>query len=161
MRLWVEINNLTCCYCPNWSASSWGCELKYNLPGKLMLTLRQPLREAVSWNDDGHNKLTIGACQPLREAVSWNKSLKCNIVCYYRQPLREAVSWNSSLHATHTICPEVSLFVRLWVEISCLCYCFSVAPVSLFVRLWVEMSGALDSLLPGSLSASSWGCELK
>ena len=54
------------------------------------------------------------------------------------QPLREAVSWNAS---------SVSLI-----------YVF---PVSLFVRLWVEMSPYLRDIAGGITSASSWGCELK
>ena len=98
----------------------------------------QPLREAVSWN----NKLSsIGSglsCQPLREAVSWNVDMIFYIADHIRQPLREAVSWNLILEWTIEPMREVSLFVRLWVEI----YLKSVT-----------------ALL--SSSASSWGCELK
>ena len=97
VRLWVEIP-LKVSY-PLWylpSASSWGCELKYD-PTCWTFNLfpRQPLREAVSWNTD---------C-PIYPWVS------------VRQPLREAVSWNYLCFSTKQYFEIVSLFVRLWVEI--------------------------------------------
>ena len=55
---------------------------------------------------------------------------------------------------------EVSLFVRLWVEILVIAYMCLCLAVSLFVRLWVEIKSALRKQNP-TKSASSWGCELK
>ena len=142
------------------SASSWGCELKCLLLSCSVDCRRQPLREAVSWNSKlfGLNKITVG--QPLREAVSWNvlklfpirrtesqplrEAVSWNVgdfettVYDGRQPLREAVSWNNTftIFVFHS---SVSLFVRLWVEISMKKNKVLHHPVSLFVRLWVEM----------------------
>ena len=73
VRLWVEIFLALKTYASLLSASSWGCELKCYLPVIITINVCQPLREAVSWNNNG---LLITACagrQPLREAVSWNK----------------------------------------------------------------------------------------
>ena len=143
------------------SASSWGCELKCTTEDGMMHWKSQPLREAVSWNNDGK---IIGAfavvvslfvrlwveihscsiwrsrksCQPLREAVSWNSQNPFNIRVNGRQPLREAVSWNEWYRAV-----------------------LNQIIVSLFVRLWVEMRCQRSGNTPDSSSASSWGCELK
>ncbi len=119
-------------------------------------------------------------------ASSWGCELKYfhnhNVLLLSGQPLREAVSWNK-------IClkkaepNQVSLFVRLWVEIypaagivratysqplreAVSWNSFKVpvplipVTVSLFVRLWVEMKGIGGEISPEE-SASSWGCELK
>ena len=123
------------------------------------LSTSQPLREAVSWNIHLLRSTVLHNRQPLREAVSWNITLAgivisvilsasswgcelkwfCYTKCYFlqRQPLREAVSWNA-IYAIILSAPIVSLFVRLWVEIS--------YGKSGTEPLW---------------SASSWGCELK
>ena len=102
--------------CPEVSASSWGCELKYDgiwrdRPDQAS----QPLREAVSWNIEKGNVGTVTASQPLREAVSWNNKGTKEVTLPLGQPLREAVSWNINM-MYNTKCKEVSLFVRLWVE---------------------------------------------
>ena len=55
------------------SASSWGCELKYEVLNHISPKDCQPLREAVSWNIPVAPKANGGIGQPLREAVSWNK----------------------------------------------------------------------------------------
>ena len=121
------------------SASSWGCELKY-----LELYYQpQAFRR-----------------QPLREAVSWNVTIRCsynNVVC---QPLREAVSWNV-LIALNTVLAVVSLFVRLWVEMSDnwrLRKMTNRQPLREAVS-WNNFS--LHNGWLSILSASSWGCELK
>ena len=121
-----------------WSASSWGCELKYY---------------SVS-------NLCLFPCQPPREAVSWNTITNLQQRDIYCQPPREAVSWNI-LGITLVRNTEVSLLVRLWVEISFCNAIFSWSRVSLLVRLWVEISSPLTLALPMQSSASSWGCELK
>ena len=54
----------------------------------------------------------------------------------------------------------VILFVRMWVEISCLVRIHTLELVILFVRMWVEMLSPCPEVLP-QLSSSSWGCELK
>ena len=118
VRLWVEISfGPWKVPTPFGSASSWGCELKWELshgshyrshvslfvrlwvemsncisPGRCYH--RQPLREAVSWNRTDLIASPIPLSQPLREAVSWNGiNYFCHLACP-RQPLREAVSWN-------------------------------------------------------------------
>ena len=118
-------------------------------------------------------------------ASSWGCELKCSWNCTGKdisgQPLREAVSWNDS-DAESEVIYQVSLFVRLWVEMSIISIASSEKRVSLFVRLWVEMIYAswgvqfqvvslfvrlwvemLVLIVPArrSASASSWGCELK
>ena len=99
--------------------------------------MRQPLREAVSWNILSHIVFFYFKGQPLREAVSWNSNRQVWYVKPFCQPLREAVSWN------------IFSEIRSWIAL-----------VSLFVRLWVEISNIVFSS-PCVKSASSWGCELK
>ena len=101
--------------------------------------MSQPLREAVSWNgieipEDKQADVSLFvrlwveifhfsqnprkvARQPLREAVSWNVAIKVILRCRNRQPLREAVSWNATSWEWD-VKHQVSLFVRLWVEMS-------------------------------------------
>ena len=117
VRLWVEIFNSFLAVCPSSSASSWGCELKYFKIFKSLSVICQPLREAVSWN---MIIPTIPRSDRL-SASSWGCELKYTSLDYH-------------------VFIGVSLFVRLWVEITdkdrkeCIIY------VSLFVRLWVEIS---------------------
>ena len=151
---------------------------------------RQPLREAVSWNGYDGWVYTKSISQPLREAVSWNKKWKwrlrssaksafswgCELKCgvsgavihqIVRQPLREAVSWN--VFIIILVRPvTVSLFVRLWVEITVEKFSMSDIrcqplreavswniqgvfsgnwrQVSLFVRLWVEIRNTTTTM---------------
>ena len=77
------------------SASSWGCELKYNMSKALLNSICQPLREAVSWNDTLIDNMSFR----MLSASSWGCELK-----YFS---------DISPHLFNT----VSLFVRLWVEI--------------------------------------------
>ena len=160
MRLWVEISGRE-----DWFA----------------VRIRQPLREAVSWNVTG--KYVCASADS--SASSWGCELKCYHHIFFMfikcQPLREAVSWNNS-ECRCNLQSSVSLFVRLWVEMlarpkasstqlsasswGCeLKYHISQpwkcsSHVSLFVRLWVEMYCSGSKLIV-VLSASSWGCELK
>ena len=97
VRLWVEISFVSHTAHIASSASSWGCELKYRYLKDRGALRRQPLREAVSWNNIYISTGADRNSQPLREAVSWN----INQVLMLRdqdnsQPLREAVSWNIS-----------------------------------------------------------------
>ena len=144
--------------------------------------VRQPLREAVSWNDDLTAKAQEMGGQPLREAVSWNCPERYRQTPDHCQPLREAVSWNIS-NSYIAVLDGVSLFVRLWVEMELksrrinrqMCQPLREAvswntqkkkmfveqcTVSLFVRLWVEMTITFSDG-DSEKSASSWGCELK
>ena len=100
------------------SASSWGCELKCKWLNVIYLETSQPLREAVSWNKNTSNLTLVIYCQPLREAVSWNAIIPDAPEVLPCQPLREAVSWNITKYYKTGI-GQVSLFVRLWVEILC------------------------------------------
>ena len=142
------------------SASSWGCELKYRIRAKRRTTQKS----ASSWG-----------C----ELKYWQ--LLQNLL-FQGQPLREAVSWNVLTVWKNWLMQIVSLFVRLWVEMTVrrssepsmqsasswgcelkwweLSGRCSRLDVSLFVRLWVEIVKNTTSV-SGSESASSWGCELK
>ena len=99
------------------SASSWGCELKYN-----SFTGVFPRgTSASSWGCELKCEYLRAPGGAWWSASSWGCELKYKMLKYprrfpSRQPLREAVSWNTSVHlrATTSI---VSLFVRLWVEI--------------------------------------------
>ena len=97
-------------------------------------------------------------CQPLREAVSWNILITSHLLGVYRQPLREAVSWNMWYTEQRPTRNDVSLFVRLWVEIRQLLPYLEELTVSLFVRLWVEMTIATASsfVIPVSLFVRLW-----
>ena len=141
VRLWVEMP-LTFSIRPKISSASlWGCELKYSciyisgdsLYVSLLVRLwveitfeqistvlndSQPPCEAVSWNDAGLLYSWFPTRQPPCEAVSWNTPAM--VVCSSpsrRQPPCEAVSWNR-LRGRQTDFSEVSLLVRLWVEIN-------------------------------------------
>ena len=138
VRLWVEMLQYSLCKRHFWSASSWGCELKYWVwVWACRIWQSQPLREAVSWNVCLPGNMWIYLCQPLREAVSWNEDLLKAYTKVQSQPLREAVSWNIKNSIVNSII-LVSLFVRLWVEIDTM-----------------NVPRRMVS------SASSWGCELK
>ena len=173
-------------------------------PDQIEEVKSQPLREAVSWNDQISTVLNDIVSQPLREAVSWNFcgrqmvdktpivslfvrlwveilcvvslqatfqsasswgcELKYFLLWKHMQVCWSASSWGCELKLYHRLeCFDhfrVSLFVRLWVEISLALFIFFHLSVSLFVRLWVEISKN-DKGSKTSASASSWGCELK
>ena len=183
VRLWVEMSGWCLSYMiAMQSASSWGCELKYQLPAASFLPeYGQPLREAVSWNVLEDEYEINGSTS----ASSWGCELKlqncAGATPEKGQPLREAVSWNlcSSVRGTAGILSASSWGCELKYLACDLCYFHSCQPlreavswnvresnwwrytyVSLFVRLWVEM---LNSCKNQSWlrSASSWGCELK
>ena len=164
------------------SASSWGCELKSDRLIRHVCHLRQPLREAVSWNPSypsmPRNRLHVSLFVRLwveilrfRTAIPWAVvslfvRLWVEIVNYVkktkhvpRQPLREAVSWNKLLKVfCQFLCGQPLREAVSWNNP----YAELLAQdkVSLFVRLWVEMLTYVVSMLR-MLSASSWGCELK
>ena len=119
----------------------------------------QPPCEAVSWNFNQ----TITATGRIRSASLWGCELKCSRsrlhILHYSQPPCEAVSWNPFLGLNLTSA-EVSLLVRLWVEMHMPLIHSSCNLVSLLVRLWVEMIPLLSHGRSGK-SASLWGCELK
>ena len=118
VRLWVEIFRSRLCWslCRS-SASSWGCELKFFLDLFWVSRIKcQPPREAVSWNDWEVEIWVVKMCQPPREAVSWNKNV-----------------------AISSEVANVSLLVRLWVEMILNTLWSARNLVSLLVRLWVEM----------------------
>ena len=138
VRLWVEMWLLKENGQERKSASSWGCELKYHLFQFEPRPCSQPPREAVSWNTIDLYRICKTTCQPPREAVSWNRHGCDYIAVVCCQPPREAVSWN--------IC---RLDSKKEVD------------VSLLVRLWVEITNNRHTAWPVRGSASSWGCELK
>ena len=75
------------------------------------------------------------------------------------QPPCEAVSWNINEQLKDQL-TDVSLLVRLWVEMSRRTLRRLLKSVSLLVRLWVEI-GKNHKSNHSLLSASLWGCELK
>ena len=77
-------------------------------------------------------------CQPPCEAVSWNVVTIIGFPDRYRQPPCEAVSWNILQSGCFPLM-DVSLLVRLWVEMLKLMLIRKLKNVSLLVRLWVEM----------------------
>ena len=105
-------------------------------------------------------------CLKLPSASSWGCELKYPRVNGNRrtaegQPLREAVSWNFLNYADNLL-PPVSLFVRLWVEISAGQSCLWSRQYRQPLREAVSWNDAgLISLIGAMPSASSWGCELK
>ena len=138
VRLWVEMKSQFHMCRSIQSASLWGCELKYDLLGIQSFShLRQPPCEAVSWNTFAGSAVTFDQSQPPCEAVSWNITTITERWNLQRQPPCEAVSWNLKMKKMYNH-DDVSLLVRLWVEISD----------------WAKFSGL-------SRSASLWGCELK
>ena len=144
------------------SASSWGCELKYwhephvIHPHRVSLFVRLWVEIPMCVDDYIHEER-----QPLREAVSWNNivqhifeslvvSLFVRLWVEITDPAwtawdfqQSASSWGCELKyriwRTGIRSGMVSLFVRLWVEISILSATIESIPVSLFVRLWVEI----------------------
>ena len=122
-----------------WSASSWGCELKYCLMRIFECHASQPLREAVSWNYFFHRFF-----------------LKAQTVSLFVRLWVEIVQNDIGKHLT-----IVSLFVRLWVEMSDnwrLRKMTNRQPLREAVS-WNNFS--LHNGWLSILSASSWGCELK
>ena len=145
------------------SASSWGCELKYeSVPEAFNEKYRQPLREAVSWNNFQYmvacplpssasswgcelksfwnirfKKLV--SCQPLREAVSWNAYTGFPDYEGLRQPLREAVSWNNIIKTYCTLLYCQPLREAVSWNFQTVNKPLNQITVSLFVRLWVEI----------------------
>ena len=140
VRLWVEISSrmlfvVSCpsqppCEAVSWngyddnvyyagrpSASLWGCELKY----------------------DSYARFDRDGSQPPCEAVSWNLDWVLALLPHSRQPPCEAVSWNIASH-TSSVLRNVSLLVRLWVEIEVKQEQQIQLEVSLLVRLWVEIA---------------------
>ena len=117
MRLWVEMRMMSLRKQSDISsASSWGCELKCDSVQRVIAVMQS----ASSWGCElkcFHCRiLFFDDCQPLHEAVSWNR--------YSPRPI-----WGC----------EVSLFMRLWVEMH-------------LTRTRAKFC---------TPSASSWGCELK
>ena len=99
--------------------------------------------------------------QPPCEAVSWNIFLQLFQLCSFRS----ASLWGCELkYGTDNYnckSSDVSLLVRLWVEISKTVDVFGCCLVSLLVRLWVEIVFAFMCSITLFQSASLWGCELK
>ena len=184
VRLWVEIILLVWFRkrLP-WSASSWGCELKY----RVETLMRARKSSASSWGCELKYYVDPNESDFARSASSWGCELKCpTVFCWVCAII---VSLFVRLWVEILMDSEsekfyiVSLFVRLWVEICRTERHGAGHWVSLFVRLWVEMIrrrlfwqmtdcqplreavswNAEECLLSEERwpSASSWGCELK
>ena len=160
VRLWVEMYWDRYSFCPKRRQPP--CEaVSWNVLNCVLLTtpFSQPPCEAVSWNNSGLLITAFSGRQPPCEAVSWNTEGCDKDGAWQGQPPCEAVSWNH-LEETLWTSDEVSLLVRLWVEIHYLVSVEVTGTVSLLVRLWVEMPYRLNHNLH-TQSASLWGCELK
>ena len=183
MRLWVEIHLLGnrcggCCRQPPCEAVSWN----YAVPVICCCCSSQPPCEAVSWNNIQLKYIDMSfvsllvrlwvemltgkwppvwrTSQPPCEAVSWNplKPRAIRISC--SQPPCEAVSWNTIIALKRLKAQNVSLLVRLWVE---MCFTASVIRSASSASLWgCELkSSEFCTFSVSSSSASLWGCELK
>ena len=121
-----------------WSASSWGCELKYQCVDKLVCKCRS----ASSWGCELKYALNVYA--DLYGLVSLFVRLWVEMRSQQKQPDRlwSASSWGCELKWTWS---EVRMMAKF---------------VSLFVRLWVEIV-VISAVSVAGGSASSWGCELK
>ena len=130
------------------SASSWGCELKYDAAAKAnKLSPCQPLREAVSWNTKPRFML-IWSFVSLFVRL-WVEICSSSSIC---MKFSSASSWGCELKSIYGALLEteslVSLFVRLWVEMYQTINFDYLSEVSLFVRLWVEIR-IMEQLLIG------------
>ena len=138
VRLWVEMLSGIARYRLGLSASLWGCELKFDCLFAELPLISQPPCEAVSWNMANVTTYTTRA----KSASLWGCELK--FLSFFTGE-------------------EYGLSASLWgceLKLSELGF-RTVSEVSLLVRLWVEISGRLRKQVPESLSASLWGCELK
>ena len=137
VRLWVEIASFICCSRTLWSASLWGCELKYRICCLfwrhvfVSLLVRLWVEMTIALASDSVIPVSLLVRLWVEISVSiltlsstWSASL-----------------WGCELKYRKGICKHllhVSLLVRLWVEIF--------------------LSTCAEIVLP---SASLWGCELK
>ena len=120
------------------SSSSWGCELKcyYKLP------VEYSELSSSSWGCELKYWRYHTCNRGIKSSSSWGCELKLlwrweNRKFAWSHPLREDVSWNNII-STPSLCKNVILFVRMWVEI------------------------IIDAFAGGGgASSSSWGCELK
>ena len=182
VRLWVEIARIPKRLYVAASASSWGCELKcrpYSHSDKqfdVSLFVRLWVEIDLIFKTLVDDKVSlfvrlwveippsISNVPHGSSASSWGCELKYTFspeeVFAISQPLREAVSWNTFSDLIHINCGIVSLFVRLWVEMSCpeKYLCETESASSWGCELKFLYAGQND--VP-HLSASSWGCELK
>ena len=137
--MWVEIIIISCVSGDReLSSSSWGCELKYSLPGTTATVPCHPLREDVSWNILS------------RSSVLWRI-----VILFVRMWVE--MPWLSVI----LYLPRVILFVRMWVEMrmqSFKCSGTWCHPLREDVSWNIFFSPFLLIL---RLSSSSWGCELK
>ena len=121
--------------------------------------IRQPLREAVSWNRLIHlckNIIRVSLFVRL-----WVEIIQRLILLDCKQ---SASSWGCELKYFilfhNALLSMVSLFVRLWVEITILSSSF--ITYSSASSWGCELKYAMNNgMLTGFKSASSWGCELK
>ena len=130
VRLWVEILLILSKYDGQLSASLWGCELKW-----------------TAHHSEGY---------PLKSASLWGCELKYETIADSFVQELSASLWGCELKCTEIGIPsarsDVSLLVRLWVEMFwTVCY-LQHHSVSLLVRLWVEIT--VDYLSPLSAVVS-------
>ena len=142
------------------SASLWGCELKYETTYAVSLADSQPPCEAVSWNDWVRMDRPREWRQPPCEAVSWNIASEMDVD--YEE--LSASLWGCELKWKRLFSWRFRYgSASLWGCELKSAYINSYAPgcdVSLLVRLWVEIEQlAIDE--QSKQSASLWGCELK
>ena len=159
VRLWVEMIYKKYKTKQEKSASSWGCELKFRNGHWHAMDHRQPLREAVSWNNGlsatGVNQVVSLFVRLWVEMQQINMHSHWPLVSLFVRLWVEMISCLGFPSSS-----RVSLFVRLWVEMEQMKLWNFPDPVSLFVRLWVEMTLVMKKM-PGSMrqplrEAVSW-----
>ena len=93
----------------------------------------------MSWNGNSRQSETHAT----RSASSWGCELKYGSIRTGKSKKTSASSWGCELKYHNGTFTHTGIVV------------------SLFVRLWVEITTRLAWLMDGIMSASSWGCELK
>ena len=123
--------------------------------------MSQPPCEAVSWNIF----LQLFQLCSFRSASLWGCELKYGTDNYNCKSSDVSLLVRLWVEISKTVdvfgCCLVSLLVRLWVEMFCVVLSNGMSWVSLLVRLWVEIVFAFMCSITLFQSASLWGCELK
>ena len=160
VRLWVEILLILSKYDGQLSASLWGCELKWTAHH----SEGYPLKSASLWGCELKYETIADSFVQELSASLWGCELKCTEIGIPSARSDVSLLVRLWVEMFWTVCylqhHSVSLLVRLWVEITVDYLSPLSAVVSLLVRLWVEIiwKKRYERLMK---SASLWGCELK
>ena len=145
-----------------WSASLWGCELKYcyaeTKQKAINVSLLVRLWVEISWTLISDYQVFVSLLVRLWVEI---RLLTDQTFLALRQPPCEAVSWNTYeiLYGGSPVCQPPCEAVS-WNTRQLWNYC-NRCIVSLLVRLWVEIIRVDAMKTETKPSASLWGCELK